>query len=122
MGADGLVGGSVATLSGGERQLVALARALATSPDILLLDEPFAALDPRRRSLVRSEVASIHRERGTTVLHVTHDFVEAGLPGDLALLLYSGGAATGSHPHEVFRKTPPGNYGDLRGIAKVFPG
>ncbi len=122
IGADALFGRSVATLSGGERQLVALARALATSPDILLLDEPFAALDPRRRSLVRSEVASIHRERGTTVLHVTHDFVEAGLLGDLAIVLHGGGVAQVATPDELFRKPASGIVADFVGIENVFRG
>ncbi|HEX6629613.1 MAG TPA: ATP-binding cassette domain-containing protein [Gemmatimonadaceae bacterium] len=76
-GADVLYDRRVAALSGGERQVVALARALATRPDILLLDEPFSALDQARKARVREELCALHREEGFTVLQVTHDPAEA---------------------------------------------
>lgn len=63
----------VAALSGGERQIVALCRALATRPRVLLLDEPFSAIDRERREQVRGIVAALHAEWATTTLHVTHD-------------------------------------------------
>jgi molybdate/tungstate transport system ATP-binding protein len=76
-GADRLYDRRVAALSGGERQVVALARALATRPDILLLDEPFSALDHARKARVREELCALHGEEGFTVLQVTHDLAEA---------------------------------------------
>jgi ABC-type Fe3+/spermidine/putrescine transport system ATPase subunit len=76
-GADRLADRRVAALSGGERQVVALARALATRPDVLLLDEPFAALDQARKTRVREELCALCRAQGVTVLQVTHDPVEA---------------------------------------------
>jgi sulfate transport system ATP-binding protein len=76
-GADLLSDRRVPALSGGERQVVALARALATRPDILLLDEPFSALDEARKARVREELGALHREEGFTVLQVTHDPAEA---------------------------------------------
>jgi ABC-type sulfate/molybdate transport systems ATPase subunit len=98
---------AVAGLSGGERQLVALARALARDPSILLLDEPFVALDPRRRSQVRQEVRALHRQRGMTVLHVTHDFREAKRLGDIAILLDAGRMLHAGPPADLFAPTAP---------------
>ncbi|HWT21976.1 MAG TPA: ATP-binding cassette domain-containing protein, partial [Solirubrobacteraceae bacterium] len=64
-------------LSGGERQRIALARALAADPDVVLLDEPFAALDAGLREALREEVTGILRADGTSALLVTHDQAEA---------------------------------------------
>ena len=64
-------------LSGGERQRVAIARALAVDPKIVLMDEPFSALDPNMRSRMRVEMERIWLETGKTVVFVTHDIEEA---------------------------------------------
>jgi osmoprotectant transport system ATP-binding protein len=69
-------------LSGGQRQRVGLARALAVDPPILLMDEPFGALDPITRMEVRSEFSRLQRQLRTTVLIVTHDIAEASALGD----------------------------------------
>lgn len=74
-------------LSGGMRQRVALVRTLAFSPDILLLDEPFSALDFQTRLHLADEVAAILRERGTTAILVTHDIPEAISMSDRVLVL-----------------------------------
>ena len=71
-GVDHLMDRSVASLSGGERQLVALCRALAAQPAVLLLDESFSALDASRRSDALGEFARLQSERRLTVLHVSH--------------------------------------------------
>ena len=64
-------------LSGGEQQRVGVARALAADPELLLMDEPFAAVDPITRDALQAEIARIHRETGKTILFVTHDIDEA---------------------------------------------
>jgi molybdate/tungstate transport system ATP-binding protein len=122
MGAWALRERAVHSLSGGERQLVALARALAPRPSILLLDEPFSALDPRRRDTTRRELRRIHREWGTTVLQVTHDFTEAGLLGDVAILLDAGRVLQSGKPEEVFRKPASPYVAEFLGAENVFAG
>jgi molybdate transport system ATP-binding protein len=79
-----------AELSGGERQRVALARALARDPQVLLLDEPMAALDPHTRGAVRAELHDLLRELGLPALLVTHDFEDAVLLADRVGVLVDG--------------------------------
>jgi sulfonate transport system ATP-binding protein len=74
-------------LSGGMRQRVALARALATEPDVLLMDEPFAALDAQTRDLLHDELERIWSETGCTIAFVTHNVREAVRLGDRIVLL-----------------------------------
>lgn len=78
---------NVQSLSGGQQQRVALARSLATDPDVLLLDEPFSALDAFTRSALQEEVPAICRERGITMVTVTHDIDEAITMADRVLVM-----------------------------------
>jgi molybdopterin-binding protein len=122
LGVTPLLGRSVANLSGGERQVVALARALAPRPDIVLLDEPFAALDPRRRTRVRRELHAMQRELGFTVLQVTHDFGEAGTLGDLALLMEGGRLVQVAPPTQLFRQPATAAAAEFLGAENVYAG
>jgi molybdate/tungstate transport system ATP-binding protein len=90
-------------LSGGEQQRVALARALAPKPSILLLDEPFAAVDAATRQVLRRELRGLHEREGITTLQVTHDFDEALRLGDLVAVLSEGRIAQSGPPEQVFR-------------------
>lgn len=121
-GANAFQARPVASLSGGERQIVALARALARRPDILLLDEPFAALDPRRRTHVRRELHALQRELGMTVLQVTHDFAEAGTLGDVALLVEGGRLMQTAPPEELFRRPATAAAAEFLGAENVYAG
>jgi ABC-type sulfate/molybdate transport systems ATPase subunit len=87
VGLEGYGGRRPHELSGGQQQRVALARALATRPDLLLLDEPFAAVDLRVRRRLRAELRRIHDVTGTPMLLVTHDLAEVRqLAGSLVVL------------------------------------
>ena len=122
IGANELYAREVRGLSGGERQLVAIARALAPGPRVLLLDEPFSALDPRRRTLVRRVVRSIAREHGITVLQVTHDFTEAGLLGDVAILIDQGRVLQHGPPEKLFREPASPYIAEFLGAENVYAG
>jgi molybdopterin-binding protein len=90
-------------LSGGEQQRVALARALAPRPRILLLDEPFAAVDPLLRRALRHQLRTIREREQVTILHVTHDVEDALRLGDLVAVLDGGRILQTGAPEEVFR-------------------
>jgi osmoprotectant transport system ATP-binding protein len=77
-------------LSGGQRQRVGLMRALMLDPDVILLDEPMAALDPLVRAELQADLRAIFRALGKTVVLVTHDLTEAGRLGDTILLMRDG--------------------------------
>ncbi|MHB8351341.1 MAG: ABC transporter ATP-binding protein [Thermoplasmata archaeon] len=90
------------SLSGGEQQRVALARALAPRPELLLLDEPFASVDPELRAGLRAEFRELLHAQGTTVIHVTHDREEGFFLGDRVLLLFEGRVAQSGTPQAIW--------------------
>jgi molybdate transport system ATP-binding protein len=90
------------TLSGGQKQRVALARALASEPNILLLDEPFSALDADMRSRLHDEVLNLHRNLGITTIIVSHDVGEVYKLATRVLMLESGHIVQQGSPAEVF--------------------
>lgn len=92
-------------LSGGQASRVGLARALAVRPRLLLLDEPFGALDPETRSALADRLEALHRDQGLTTLMVTHDVADALLRADLLLVL-DGGRIVASGPPEKVAANP----------------
>jgi spermidine/putrescine transport system ATP-binding protein len=91
-----------AQLSGGERQRVALARSLVLAPDVLLLDEPLAALDPKLRKQMRLELKAVQRRVGITFLLVTHDQEEALSMSDQLAVMNEGRIQQVGAPEEVY--------------------
>jgi len=112
-------------LSGGQRQRVGLARALAADPPVLLMDEPFGALDPITRARLQQEVRRLHREVAKTVIFVTHDIDEAIMMGDRIAILREGGTlaqydtpdAILAHPADAFVEQFIGEDRALRRLA-----
>ncbi|HJU17762.1 MAG TPA: ABC transporter ATP-binding protein [Stellaceae bacterium] len=88
-------------LSGGEQQRVGVARALAADPELLLMDEPFAAVDPVTRDALQQEIAQIHRRTRKTVLFVTHDIEEALRLADRIALMQQGRIAQAGTPLDI---------------------
>ncbi len=104
LGVSHLLERNPSTLSGGERQKVALARALSISPQVLLLDEPLSALDPHAREGVQQELRQIHHRLKATIVHVTHDFEEAIALGDRIAVLSEGRILQVGTPEQIFRQ------------------
>jgi osmoprotectant transport system ATP-binding protein len=99
-----------AQLSGGQRQRVGVARALAADPPLLLMDEPFGAIDPITRARLQEEFRRLQRELGKTVVFVTHDIDEALRIGDRIAVLKPGGVlAQFATPEELVR-TPADEF------------
>ena len=96
-----------AQLSGGQRQRVGVARALAADPPILLMDEPFGALDAITRSELQQEFLKLQRQLGKTIVFVTHDLREALLLGDRIALLEQGRLVTVLTPKQFSQSSDP---------------
>lgn len=92
-----------ATLSGGQQQRVGVARALATAPGLMLLDEPFGALDPVTRDALATNYRALHDRLGLTSIMVTHDMAEALLTADRVVVLKEGRVAADATPTELLR-------------------
>ena len=97
-------------LSGGQRQRVGVARALANDPKVLLMDEPFGALDPLVRADLQRELRDLQRRLGTTILFVTHDVDEAFLLGDQVAVLRTGGVLAQVGTPEALLSSPADEF------------
>jgi len=109
------------TLSGGELQRAALARALMIEPSVLLLDEPLSALDPRFREEIRIMLKSLHRSTGCSFLMVTHDFAEALSLADRAAVINNGRIEQQGTIQEIFQKPSSAFVADFVGMKNIFP-
>jgi iron(III) transport system ATP-binding protein len=109
-------------LSGGQQQRVALARALAPEPALVLLDEPFSALDAQLRVDLREEVRDLLRKLGSTVLLVTHDQAEAMSLSDHLIVMRDGRVIAAGDPREVYDRPADPELGQFLGDALIVPG
>ena len=110
-----------AQLSGGQQQRIALARALATSPGLLLLDEPLSALDAIVRVHLRSEIRSLQRKLGVTTIMVTHDQEEALSVADRIVVMNQGRIEQVGTPMQVYREPASPFVADFVGRINVLP-
>jgi osmoprotectant transport system ATP-binding protein len=106
-------------LSGGERQRVGLARALAADPPLLMMDEPFGALDPLTRRRLQDEFKALQQRLGKTVLLVTHDVAEALRLGDRVAFMHAGRVVQEGPPAEIRARPQPGFVQDF--LAAALP-
>ncbi|MBO3087689.1 ABC transporter ATP-binding protein [Cellulomonas dongxiuzhuiae] len=107
-------------LSGGERQRVGVARALATDPPVLLMDEPFGAVDPVGRARLQQEFSRLQRDLGTTVMMVTHDIDEAVRMADRVVVLSRGARVEQlASPLEVVARPATETVADLVGRGRT---
>ena len=109
------------TLSGGEKQRTALARALAVNPRVLLLDEPLSALDPNIREEIRQMLKRIHRETGITILMVTHDFAEAHFLAQRVGVIHQGRMQQVGSPADVFYRPANSFTAEFVGMKNFYP-
>lgn len=119
---EGLGGRYPSELSGGQRQRVALARALAVKPRLLLLDEPFGALDAKVRQELRTWLRNLHEEMHVTTVFVTHDQEEAFEVADRVVVMNQGQIEQSGTPQDVFDHPATPFVMDFLGHVNVFHG
>ena len=122
VGLPGSEGKFPSQLSGGQQQRIALARALATSPGLLLLDEPLSALDALERVRLRGEIRALQRSLGVTTIMVTHDQEEALSVADRIVVMNHGVIDQVGTPLEIYREPASPFVADFVGKVNVLPG
>ncbi|MBE7940106.1 MULTISPECIES: ABC transporter ATP-binding protein [Ramlibacter] len=118
----GMEGRRPGQLSGGQQQRVGLARALARSPEVLLLDEPFSAVDQMTRERLYEELAELRSTLSIPTLLVTHSIPEAQVLADRVVVLHHGKTLQGGTPEEVYRRPADAEVARLMGHKNVFSG
>jgi ABC-type Fe3+/spermidine/putrescine transport system ATPase subunit len=113
---------SVHQLSGGQQQRIALARALAIEPEVLLLDEPLSNLDPSLREELRDQIRTIIRELDVTTVFVTHDQQEAFALADRVAIMDAGVCRQIGKPEDVYNRPADGFIAQFLGKANLLPG
>jgi len=119
---DHLLHRSPDTLSGGEQQRTAIARAIVMEPALLLLDEPLSALDGQTRLMLQKELRRLHKRYQVTVVHVTHNFEEVFALADRVAVMHEGKIVQCGHPDEVFRKPASEFIATFTGVENIFRG
>lgn len=122
LGIDHLLERRVRGLSGGERQKVALARSLAAEPGLIVLDEPFASIDPGTRRLLWFETREVISDLGITALHITHDLDEAYILGERISVLIDGTLAQHGERDEIFSRPASVPVARFLGYKNIFTG
>jgi len=122
VGLGGFADRRVRGLSGGEQQRVALARALCAEPDLLMLDEPLAAVDPNRREGLRRLIVDLQRARAVTTLLITHDRAEAAELGERVALMLEGRIVQHAAPRELFERPATAAVARFFGAANLLRG
>ncbi|CAA9422395.1 MAG: Phosphonate ABC transporter ATP-binding protein PhnC [uncultured Ramlibacter sp.] len=122
VGLPGSEGKYPSQLSGGQQQRIALARALATSPGLLLLDEPLSALDALERVRLRHEIRALQQKLGVTTVMVTHDQEEALSVADRIVVMNQGVIEQIGSPEAVYREPASPFVADFVGKVNVIPG
>ncbi|HOK05197.1 MAG TPA: ABC transporter ATP-binding protein [Victivallales bacterium] len=112
---------NVNNLSGGERKKVAIARAIAANPKILLLDEPFGMLDEPARDIIREIIREIHNKLKITIIHVSHDRNDAWELGKFCAIMENGTITQFGKTAEVFRNPNSHIIADFTGCKNIFP-
>ncbi len=109
------------TLSGGEAQRVALARAIVTEPEVLLLDEPTANLDPIATEKIEELIVHINREYETTIMMATHDRLQGQRLADRIAVMMSGAIVQVGQPHEIFYSPKNREIARFVGVENIIP-
>jgi putative spermidine/putrescine transport system ATP-binding protein len=118
----GLGGRRIQELSGGQQQRVAIARALVFEPELLLLDEPLAALDRKLREEMQLEFRRIQKELGVTTINVTHDQREALVVSDEIIIMDGGRICQHASPAEMYRAPASAFVARFIGVSSLIPG